>query len=554
MKKYPLHKILFFSFAVILLFFLIFVIRELVYINGFVRADKSLQIIINQKATTDKMISIFNSETEIVKNTMITENQNDFSRLMKEHEENISLFNNAKEELSLLAEQNNSDVNRMKIIKLNEELSHVYNKEVVPLIKALINNKEKFSESESYSSGNIKTGEFSALAENIQETESQIKESAKIVSDNLSTIKTIIQKSYTEITEHKNDLFRGAELNLSIFTLLIILLFAFVYIYLNKYFFKPFNDIQEYINKLSEGELPEDIYLNSGTEVVKIASGLNKTVAELKKVVTFINELQKGKFDLNFEPLNADDALGNALAALRENMSESQKEEIRRKEEDAQRQRTNEGLTMFAEILRKHSDNIQDLADTVISNLVKFLDANQGALFFLNDDNPDDIYFELIGAYAYNRKKYLSKKIKPGEGLVGAVVLEKYTVHMNEIPEDYIEIESGTGGANPRSVLIVPLKVEEEVLGVIELASFKEFKKEEVKMTEKIAESIAGSLSGAKITIRTAELNEQFSERVKLLQQTEKELEKSLNKIKELNRKIARLERENNRMKKIIES
>ena len=285
-----------------------------------------------------------------------------------------------------------------------------------------------------------------------------------------------------------------------------------------------------------------------------MTSGLNKIITDLKNAVNFSEALSAGNFSSSFRPVSENDSLGNTLLKLKESLIKSQEEESVRKQEELQRQKTNEGLTMFAEILRRHSENIQDLADTVISSLVNFMDANQGALFFLNDENPENIFYELIGAYAYNRKKYLTKEVKLGEGLVGAVALEKYTVYMTDIPEDYIEIESGTGTANPRSVLIVPLKIEDQVLGVIELASFNEFKKEEIATVEKIAESIASSLSNAKINMKTSKLNEQFSERVKLLQQTEKELEESLVKIKELTRKNSQLERENKRLKKVIES
>ena len=40
-----------------------------------------------------------------------------------------------------------------------------------------------------------------------------------------------------------------------------------------------------------------------------------------------------------------------------------------------------------------------------MSNLVNYLEANQGALFVINDDNEEDVYFEITSAIAYNREK-----------------------------------------------------------------------------------------------------------------------------------------------------
>ncbi len=554
MKKLSLHNILFIGFGVILLFVLIYVVREIVFLNGIINSDEEIQSIMQEQKMVNKMISVYESEMNLVKNVVVSEDKKEFSNFLKEHTDNANTFIKYKEELRLLFSANNEISDNTDAIKLTEDFYGIYKKEADPLIKSLIKEKEKLTEIELNSYQTTKQDYINALFGNIKEIENQIKESSEIITDNLHSLLKIIDKNYSDRNEQKKELFRAAQINVLIFLIVIILLFAFIFAYTSKYIFKPLADIQAFINRLTGGEIPDELHLNSGKDIVLMTSGLNKITSDLKNAVNFSEALSAGNFSSSFRPVSDNDSLGNTLLTLKESLIKSQEEESFRKQEELQRQKTNEGLTMFAEILRRHSENIQDLADTVISSLVNFMDANQGALFFLNDENPENIFYELIGAYAYNRKKYLTKEVKLGEGLVGAVALEKYTVYMTDIPEDYIEIESGTGTANPRSVLIVPLKIEDQVLGVIELASFNEFKKEEIATVEKIAESIASSLSNAKINMQTSKLNEQFIERVKLLQQTEKELEESLIKIKELTRKNSQLERENKRLKKVIES
>src|SRR5690606_34726593 len=112
--------------------------------------------------------------------------------------------------------------------------------------------------------------------------------------------------------------------------------------------------------------------------------------------------------------------------------------------------------------------------------LVSYTRSNQGGLYILNDDNERNRYLELISLFAFDTKKHEQQVVKPGQGLLGQAFLEKETTYLTAIPEEYVRITSGLGGANPKSVLIVPLKVDRDVYGLVELASFNEFQAHEI--------------------------------------------------------------------------
>ncbi len=315
------------------------------------------------------------------------------------------------------------------------------------------------------------------------------------------------------------------KLNETFFFILVIgIISLIVTLFIARRLIFPISELQTYIDQITKGELPENIAIDSRDEIGDITVSINTLVEGLKKTAAFSIEIGKGHFSTQYKPLGTKDILGNSLLTMRDSLKTAFQEEKKRKIEDAQRNRTSEGLALFAEILRHNTENITELSNEIISNLVKFLNANQGGIFILNDSDKNNIHLDLLGSYAYNRKKFLNKSVKPGEGLVGAVALEKYTLYLTDIPDEYIEIESGTGSSNPKSLLIVPLKIENNILGILELASFNTIEKYEINLVEKIAESIASTLSTARINTRTAELLEQSNKQAARMREQEDEM------------------------------
>lgn len=233
---------------------------------------------------------------------------------------------------------------------------------------------------------------------------------------------------------------------------------------------------------------------------------LNTELEKTKKILEFTENLRQRKFDTKFFVDGDADELGKSLVQLRDNLKKNKEEEINRRREDDQRHWATAGLAKFGEILRNYNDNMEDLSYQVISNLVNYLNVNQGGFYILHDENIDEKYFELIASHAFDRKKYSDKKIPWGEGLIGVCALEKDTVFIKQVTDSYVTITSGLGKANPRCILIVPLKINDEVQAVIEFASFRVLEKFEIEFVEKLAESIAATVASYKINARTARL------------------------------------------------
>ena len=310
----------------------------------------------------------------------------------------------------------------------------------------------------------------------------------------------------------------------------VILLSWFIYYASKRYIVKPISTIILTLERLSKGHVNSDMLSTNEDkdEIGTIINHLNKTVEGLSQKKLFAEEIGQGNYNATLSLLSEEDILGHSLIKMGNNLRIAQEEELKRKIDDQKRQWINEGLAKFGDILRQNNDRIDTLSANIIKNLIGYLNANQGGLFIFNDDEPSNPFFDLLAAYAYNRQKFIAKQILPGEGLIGTCALEKQTIHLHNIPDNYISITSGLGEAKPRTLLIVPLKIEENVLGVVELASFNIFEDYHIDFVEKVAQSIAQTLTSVRTNIRTAELLERTQQQAEEMKAQEEEVRQNL--------------------------
>lgn len=291
---------------------------------------------------------------------------------------------------------------------------------------------------------------------------------------------------------------------------------------------RPLKKIDTLIRKLSTGNLSEKSNIRQNDEIGMIANSTNTLIDGLRSTTEFADEIGKGHLDAAYQALSDDDILGHSLLNMRQSLQNADAEAKKRRLEDERRNWVAQGLAKFAEILRDNNRDMDTMTHEVLYNLVRYIDANQGALFIVNDNDPQHIYLEMRSCYAYDRKKFAEKTIEPGEGLAGAAFQEGETIYMTEVPRDYVQITSGLGGDTPSAILIVPLKVNEEVFGVLEIGAFTEIEKHVKELVEKISESIASTISSLKVSERTGHLLEQAKIQAQEMSEQEEELRQNM--------------------------
>ena len=287
--------------------------------------------------------------------------------------------------------------------------------------------------------------------------------------------------------------------------------------------------------------------LESAINQVKMEEKLFHMEANIK----FADDISQGNLNASYQ-LDDTDELGNSLMNMRDSLVEAS---IREQKEKF----TNIGLATVGEILRNNINDLSQLCDQVISELVNYMQANQGGIFILTEgESEKDLYLELMASRAFDRKKYQEKRIEIGQGLVGQAYLERESIILNDIPDSYINVTSGMGKANPRSILIVPLRSNEDIVGVVELASFKKFSDTDIEFLEKVGESIASTVLSAKVNQKTVKLLEESEMMTEQMQAQEEEMRQNMEELQatqeEMDRTQSELKGKESNMRSLIDN
>ncbi len=300
------------------------------------------------------------------------------------------------------------------------------------------------------------------------------------------------------------------------------------------------NDLQViilYVKKLLSGEIPKRPFTKSH-EFMGLAHHLNTLIKDLVNLRKFALRIGDNKFDNDIVLFQDSGDLGVAMAKMRDGLKNVS-------EENRVRYWTNAGIAKFSEILRANVENLAEMGNDLISNLVKYLEINQGGFFTVERDNEtNEDYLELTASYAYNTKKYLERKIAKGQGLLGQAWIEKNAIYLRDIPNEYASITSGMGEATPNCILIVPLLVNADVLGILELGAFHDIEEYKVSFVEKIAKDVASSIAATRANEQTRVLLAESRGKTEAMERQDEIMRKNVRQLQDTQNVMRRAQKE----------
>ncbi|HEX8103278.1 MAG TPA: HAMP domain-containing protein [Solirubrobacteraceae bacterium] len=236
------------------------------------------------------------------------------------------------------------------------------------------------------------------------------------------------------------------------------------------------------------------------------------------------------------------------LAELKDNINEMIRNLRDTTQQNAEQDWLKTNLARISGLMQGQRD-LQAVSRLIMSELTPTVSAQHGAFFLAEGANgdgvatpvggaTDDYRLRLIASYGYRERKGLSNVFHPGESLVGQAALEKTPILITEAPGDYIRIGSGLGEAAPVNIMVLPIVFEDQVLAVIELASFRAFSEVNQTFLEQLVESLGVVLNTITATMRTEELLEQSQSLAHELQSQSEELQAQQEELKRSNQEL----------------
>lgn len=204
--------------------------------------------------------------------------------------------------------------------------------------------------------------------------------------------------------------------------------------------------------------------------------------------------------------------------------------------------------TNLAEIVTKYQGvaSIDALAKVFMSEIAKMTNSSFGA-FYVRETIDYENYFMKRASFAdTNFEKEIGREnFRLGQGLIGQCAQEKQSFVFNDIPKDYRYISTGLGEVPPRSIFIVPILFEKDVIAVMELATMSEYSKLQQDLVKQIVEtfglsinSVMGRMEIVRLLNESRTMTEELQVQSEELQTQSEELQMQTEELTQINEQL----------------
>jgi len=207
----------------------------------------------------------------------------------------------------------------------------------------------------------------------------------------------------------------------------------------------------------------------------------------------------------------------------------------------------NTNLARLSSLMQGHRDPLE-VARLIMSELTPLVSAQYGAFYLaVAGRDSGSGAFERIAAYGFHRSGMT--RFSLGEGLAGQAALDRVRILVEDAPPGYVTVGSGLGQSSQTHLVVLPILFEDQVVGVLELASLHRFSDLHLAFFDRFVPTVGVTINAIMANSRTEvllgesqRLATQLQERSDELQRQQAELRRSN---AELEEKAALLAKQN---------
>jgi len=303
----------------------------------------------------------------------------------------------------------------------------------------------------------------------------------------------------------------------AVFLLLLMLITILSINWFSGYLRKHIETLVDESQKLATGDLNINMYKPSKDEIGWLFEAFKIILLNMKETVSYANSISAGNYDSHITPRSNSDELSIALNKMANSLRENKiKNEIKSWQ--------TEGLNTLNNELSGDL-SIEVFTGNTINFLINYFNGLSGAFYIVTSDT---LVLQYTSAMDSNK---VQKTIPIGSGLIGKAAANGEISHIKNNNDStyttftsYIEI-------TPKELLLIPLKFNDNVLGVMEITSTSGFNEQ----IHEFINSVQGIISlGLHVTLS----RQRLKELLETTQQQAEELEVQQEELRESNAEL----------------
>ena len=311
--------------------------------------------------------------------------------------------------------------------------------------------------------------------------------------------------------------------------LLIFVAIVAMILILRHYYIGQITQLIDHSKKMTDIEEVEEVknklYI---PELKNLEDILNRYQRTFAKISSLNREIESHTYNDTLDTLPGDNKFQLSYNKMLETLRGIAASETERKELEERQNWIKQGIALLNESMRIGTNKVDILSDNILSTIVKYTKAVMGGLYLYRKDENEGDYLELISAIALGKKKALRIKIQKGIGMVGTCALEKNTICLTNLPDDYVTVISGLGKSKPRTLVVLPMLYDEELIAILEIAFIHNLNDYEEEFLNVAASTVAGTLVTARINEQTEILMRKFRSQADTLAINEVKMQESI--------------------------